>query len=65
MERVGSVKQQLQRLFGEAFRDKFPDELDIVPIITPCKDLRHGDYQWYAKASHIHKWCIRLSMDAN
>ncbi|XP_027068247.1 arginine--tRNA ligase, cytoplasmic-like isoform X2 [Coffea arabica] len=45
MERVGSVKQQLQRLFGEAFRDKFPDELDIVPIITPCKDLRHGDYQ--------------------
>ncbi|XP_027071490.1 arginine--tRNA ligase, cytoplasmic-like isoform X1 [Coffea eugenioides] len=45
MERVGSVKQQLQRLFGEALRDKFPDELDIVPIITPCKDLRHGDYQ--------------------
>ncbi|KAL3532548.1 hypothetical protein ACH5RR_006069 [Cinchona calisaya] len=44
-ENLGSLKQQLEKLFGESLRVTVPDELDVPPIITPCKDLKHGDYQ--------------------
>lgn len=34
-------------LFAQSIRLTVPDETEVAPIITPCKDLRHGDYQWY------------------
>ncbi|CAI9100460.1 OLC1v1037571C1 [Oldenlandia corymbosa var. corymbosa] len=44
-EKMDSVKQLIENLFGESLKLTVPDELDVVPIVTPCKDLRHGDYQ--------------------
>lgn len=48
-ENSGNLKQQLERLFAESLKVTVPDESDVAPIITPCKDLKHGDYQWYNK----------------
>ncbi|KAI5662732.1 hypothetical protein M9H77_22055 [Catharanthus roseus] len=44
-ENLGSVKQILEMLFAQSIRLTVPDETEVAPIITPCKDLRHGDYQ--------------------
>ncbi|XP_009774840.1 arginine--tRNA ligase, cytoplasmic-like isoform X2 [Nicotiana sylvestris] len=44
-EIVGSVKEQLAKLFEESLRAAFPDIEDVHPMIAICNDSRHGDYQ--------------------
>ncbi|KAL7168016.1 hypothetical protein ACSBR2_038449 [Camellia fascicularis] len=43
-EHVGSLKQQLAKLFEASLRTTVPDELDVEPLIAACNP-RFGDYQ--------------------
>ncbi|KAL6974475.1 arginine--tRNA ligase [Sarracenia purpurea var. burkii] len=43
-ENVGSLKQQLAKLFEASLRVTVPDEVDTEPLITACNP-RFGDYQ--------------------
>ncbi|CAI9774187.1 unnamed protein product [Fraxinus pennsylvanica] len=44
-ENVGSLKQQIAKLFEESLRFTIPDELDVEPAIAPCQNPKFGDYQ--------------------
>ncbi|KAL6511843.1 hypothetical protein OROGR_021440 [Orobanche gracilis] len=44
-ETVGSVKQQLEKLFEESLKVTVPEELNVVPAIAPCQNPNFGDYQ--------------------
>ncbi|KAL3617970.1 hypothetical protein CASFOL_038291 [Castilleja foliolosa] len=44
-EIVGSVKDQLAKLFKESLKVTFPEELDVDPAIAPCQNPKFGDYQ--------------------
>ncbi|CAL5323263.1 unnamed protein product [Camellia sinensis] len=43
-EHVGSLKQQLAKLFEASLRTTVPDELDVEPLVAACNP-RFGDYQ--------------------
>lgn len=43
-ENIGSLKQQLAKLFESALKVTVPDEPDVEPLIAPCNP-RFGDYQ--------------------
>ncbi|XAR67064.1 Arginine--tRNA ligase [Bertholletia excelsa] len=43
-ENVGSLKQQLAKLFEASLRVTVPDELDVEPLVAACNP-RFGDYQ--------------------
>lgn len=45
--KVGSVKEQLAKLFEESLRATFPDESDVQPMMAICNNSKFGDYQWY------------------
>lgn len=49
-ENVGSLKQQIAKIFEESLRLTVPDELDVEPAIAPCQNPKFGDYQWYARS---------------
>ncbi|KAL3615381.1 hypothetical protein CASFOL_041042 [Castilleja foliolosa] len=42
---VGSVKDQLAKLFDESLKVTFPEELDVDPSIAACQNPKFGDYQ--------------------
>ncbi|PIN14328.1 Arginyl-tRNA synthetase [Handroanthus impetiginosus] len=42
---VGSLKQQIAKLFEESLRRTVPDELDVDPAIASCQNPKFGDYQ--------------------
>lgn len=44
-EHVGSLKQQLAKLFEASLKITVPDESDVEPLIAACNP-RFGDYQW-------------------
>lgn len=46
-EIVGSVKDQLERLFEASLKITAPDQTDAEPLIAVCNNRKHGDYQWY------------------
>lgn len=46
-ESIGSLKQQLAKLFEESLRAAFPDISDVPPLVAICNDPKNGDYQWY------------------
>ncbi|CAK9172712.1 unnamed protein product [Ilex paraguariensis] len=43
-ENVGTLKQQLAKLFDESLRATIPEELDVEPLIAACNP-KFGDYQ--------------------
>ncbi|KAF8393461.1 hypothetical protein HHK36_021705 [Tetracentron sinense] len=43
-ENVGSLKQQLSRLFEVSLRATVPDELEVEPLVAACT-AKFGDYQ--------------------
>nr|GLL20621.1 arginine--tRNA ligase, cytoplasmic-like isoform X1 [Ipomoea trifida] len=45
MTAVGSVKEQLAKLFEESLRATFPDESDVQPMMAICNNPKFGDYQ--------------------
>lgn len=42
---MGSVKQQLAKLFETSLRVTVPQVPDVEPLMAPCK-TKIGDYQW-------------------
>ncbi|PWA53097.1 arginine--tRNA ligase, chloroplastic/mitochondrial [Artemisia annua] len=50
-ENIGSLKEQISRVFEESLRITVPDEAEVAPIIAPCARKEAGDYQ-----------CLRLLM---
>ncbi|CAA2968976.1 arginine--tRNA ligase, chloroplastic mitochondrial-like isoform X2 [Olea europaea subsp. europaea] len=44
-ENVGSLKQQIAKLFEESLRLTVPEELAVEPSIAPCQNPKFGDYQ--------------------
>ncbi|XP_019192361.1 PREDICTED: arginine--tRNA ligase, cytoplasmic-like isoform X1 [Ipomoea nil] len=45
MTAVGSVKEQLAKLFEESLKSTFPDESDVQPMMAICNNPKFGDYQ--------------------
>ncbi|OMO58341.1 Arginine-tRNA ligase, class Ia [Corchorus olitorius] len=43
-EKIGSVKNQLEELFGASLRVTVPDEPDVEPLVAACTN-KFGDYQ--------------------
>nr|GEX46057.1 arginine--tRNA ligase, chloroplastic/mitochondrial-like isoform X2 [Tanacetum cinerariifolium] len=44
-ENIGSLKEQIARVFEESLRITVPDEAEVAPIIAPCARKEAGDYQ--------------------
>lgn len=44
-EYMGSLKQQLAKLFEISLRVTVPQVPDVEPLIAPCNP-KFGDYQW-------------------
>nr|GEX48357.1 arginine--tRNA ligase, chloroplastic/mitochondrial-like isoform X2 [Tanacetum cinerariifolium] len=44
-ENIGSLKEQIARVFEELLRITIPYEAEVVPIIAPCTRKEAGDYQ--------------------
>lgn len=43
---VGSVKQQLSKIFKASLQATFPNEQDVEPLVS-ASTAKFGDYQWY------------------
>ncbi|GJR76492.1 arginine--tRNA ligase, chloroplastic/mitochondrial-like protein isoform X2, partial [Tanacetum coccineum] len=44
-QNIGSLKEQIARVFEESLRITVPDEAEVAPIIAPCARKEVGDYQ--------------------
>lgn len=46
-ENIGSLKEQIAKVFEISLKVTIPEEPEVVPLIAACAKKEFGDYQWY------------------